>query len=353
LVSKFIFLFLYLIRYDYLSDSEEETLLKFIEDKNATIRHEAAKFMKSRYLEEFEEEERIADESDNQTICRKFLDFVINQTNFSETPENIVDVLWDPALWESQAPKRKPREDPLGYIFLRDWKSYLGLLMPANERDNELTSAEQAVLTRTLVASIRKAMGLDICVKEKGEYNLRESSARQKRNQMLITKTFVRSIGELLQKFQADAEKIEILLDIPLHFDLTLFVEEQCKTEFLELVSIIKEIFLNRVEERIFHNCTQVLKHFLSDENPFKSDTQVIFAQLLDELRLKLEDGIRLFSDDDPDAKTNGSHIIRNALARLYTLNTRLRLETSFIPPIDEILSLDLSSSPLEENVCI
>ena len=79
-----------------------------------------------------------------------------------------------------QAPKRRKRDDPLGYIFLRDWDAMIQLLMPESGRDSELTSSEQAVLCRVMAASVRKAMGEDIVPKQRGEHNARESAVSTK-----------------------------------------------------------------------------------------------------------------------------------------------------------------------------
>ena len=114
-----------------------------------------------------------------------------------------------------------------------------------------------------------------------------------KRNQNIITRHFVKVIGELLSKFQADADKIENLLTIPLHFDFEIIQEEKCKEEYLDIVDTVKELLLNRVEEQIFANCSQVFKHFLSDKNPFQSETEIIFLQLLEELQTKIDDSLQ------------------------------------------------------------
>lgn len=253
-----------------------------------------------------------------------------------------------------QAPKRRKRDDPLGYIFLRDWDSMIQLLMPESGRDSELTSSEQAVLCRVMVACVRKSMGEDIVPKQRGEHNVRENAARQKRNQNIITKAFIRTLGPLLSKFQADGEKIESLLPIAYYFDLSLLDEEQCKDEFIDLCTTIKELLLNRIEENVFANCSKVFRHFLNDSNPYKTDAEVTFDELEEELYEKITDCIAMIDDLEENIHYNGCLSISNTLSRihqLYSITPLSRFNSDIVEQLSKVLYSHLQDPELADKV--
>lgn len=74
------------------------------------------------------------------------------------------------------------------------------LLIPDNGRESELTSSEQAVLCRVMVATVRKAMGEDIVPKQRGEHNIRESAVSKLEFQKYIHLTHKNKKGSSKKK---------------------------------------------------------------------------------------------------------------------------------------------------------
>ena len=160
----------------------------------------------------------------------------------------------------------------------------------------------------------------------------------------------------MLTKFQADGEKVQSLLPIANYFDLALLDEEQCQEEFTDLCKTIKELLLNRIEEKVFANCAKVFRHFLNESNPFQGDAELIFLELEKELYQKLDDCVQMVDDLEANIHHNGCITIRNALCRinqLYAIMPLKKFDNTIVDQLSKILSAHFQKEDLSDEVCV
>lgn len=132
--------------------------------------------------------------------------------------------------------------------------------------------------------------------------------------------------------------------------------EEQCKDEFIDLCKTIKELLLNRIEDKVFANCAKVFRHFLNESNPFKGDAELIFLQLEEELYLKVDECVQMINEIDDNIHANGCLSIRNVLCRinqLYSIIPLKKLNNDIIDQISKILHSHLRDKEFADDVSV
>mmetsp|Transcript_22652 Transcript_22652/g.89615 ORF Transcript_22652/g.89615 Transcript_22652/m.89615 type:complete len:1215 (-) Transcript_22652:245-3889(-) len=287
----------HLVNHELLEDEQEhlENIYELVADASSHVRYAAAKFVKTWELDVALDAQRVAGESDAHAILRAFLSFLNNHvSSLTELPDYVVDALWDPELWESSKPKKVPRDNPLGYIPLRDWQAMTELLQ-CDKRHNSLSSAEQELLTRVILATVKRATGHDLYPKSRYDQNVKETPARVVKNKKTITRHFVEVLPDLLSTFKADGAKLEALTEIPAYFDVAAgSLTEKEQASFTALVASLKATFLDRFEVPVLACCVNSFKHLLQEDNVFRDVVESEFIQLQESMATQLSSDVQL-----------------------------------------------------------
>ncbi|KAG6617023.1 putative cohesin subunit [Phytophthora cinnamomi] len=130
-------------------------------------------------------------------------------------------------------------------LVLQDWRLLTNLLL-VDKSAPDLSSEQQTILLRLLVASINKLVGNDI--------NRGASAATKKESEQLredITVAYCKDIPNLFLLYQADSDKLELLLQLIPMLSLKSEIQQVCRTRStLEeaLISVL-EMHLARSKE--------------------------------------------------------------------------------------------------------
>ncbi|CAI5700420.1 unnamed protein product [Peronospora effusa] len=266
-------------------------------------------------------------------------------------PESAVETLVD-AFWGLE-----------DCLVLQNWRLMTDLLL-VDKSAPDLSSKQQTILLRLLVASVTKLVGNDT--------NRGANPAAKRESEQLqeeITVTYCKDIPSLFLLYQADSDKLSLLLQLIPMLSLKSEVIGHHSSCIKELLEKLKHAFFLHSEEELLSSLSLSVAHLLQTEHvSLKREAEAITHELVQEVidkidrlmeaDLKLYDTFATTGDDTltmrskrtrktkgcPSTKeiSNVEYAMRNALCRLKCLMRYLNVRR-YIPP-------DLSYGVAEDN---
>ncbi|CAH0484442.1 unnamed protein product [Peronospora farinosa] len=266
-------------------------------------------------------------------------------------PESAVETLVD-AFWGLE-----------DCLVLQNWRLMTDLLL-VDKSAPDLSSKQQTILLRLLVASVTKLVGNDT--------NRGANPAAKRESEQLqeeITVTYCKDIPSLFLLYQADSDKLSLLLQLIPMLSLKSEVIGHHSSCIKELLEKLKHAFFLHSEEELLSSLSLSVAHLLQTEHvSLKREAEAIMHELVQEVidkidrlmeaDLKLYDTFATTGDDTltmrskrtrktkgcPSTKeiSNVEYAMRNALCRLKCLMRYLNVRR-YIPP-------DLSYGVAEDN---
>ncbi|KAM3866989.1 cohesin subunit SA-1 [Diretmus argenteus] len=188
------------------------------------------------------------------------------QNEFQQHGVYLVDSLWDVA----------------GSV-LRDWETMTTLLL----QDDGLNDEEEGALIELMMCAIKRAAeGFPPVGRTQGKKILNMKDKKiQAQDRRRITTHFINLMPQLLAKYSVDEEKVCLLLEAPLHFDLEMYSSSKPLEKHLDLlVSQVCGIVKKHSEARVLEACARLVPALCSDCYTFSTRTHRAFSQLLDGL---------------------------------------------------------------------
>ncbi|GLE00980.1 hypothetical protein PINS_up009777 [Pythium insidiosum] len=253
--------------------------LVFVED-NEDIRKAAAEFVCLQYdafgVAESNRQSQLSREQLNTqaiALVEFAEEYVTNHGVPAEAVETMVDAFW--GLDDCQV--------------LQDWKVLLNLLL-MDKNAPDLTSEQQTLLIRLLLASVGKIVSVDA---DKGSAASRK---RQTKDKEEIAATFFKEIPNLLVRFQSDSEKLSLLVELIPLLTLSTEVAGLQPASVKSLLEKLKNAFMVNSEERLLKPLALSIHHLRKSEHEvIKRESDVIVHEIYQELLDKLEE---LLADD-------------------------------------------------------
>ncbi|XP_047209930.1 cohesin subunit SA-2 isoform X3 [Girardinichthys multiradiatus] len=241
------------------------------------------------------------DNSSNAAFLQILISFYI-QSEFHEHGAYLVDSLWTVAGSE-----------------LRDWDVMTALLL----QDSGLMYEEEGALLEIMVCSIRQAAEATPPVgriQSKKILSMKHKKI-QEQDRTRITTHFIPILPQLLSKYSADAEKVVLLLRLPLYYDLDMYSSTQwLEKHFDLLLSQICSIVKKHTDAAVLQACARLASTLCSDCYTFSSRAHLAFGQLLDDLtecfNTYLSDLLEGTADED------GVYNAATALKRIAALSS-------------------------------
>ncbi|KAL7689157.1 putative armadillo-like helical, stromalin conservative domain, cohesin subunit Scc3/SA [Plasmopara halstedii] len=185
--------------------------------------------------------------------------------NYS-VPESAVETLVD-AFWGLE-----------DCLVLQEWRLMTDLLL-VDKSAPDLSSDQQTILLRLLVASVRKLVGNANANKKELE-NIREE----------VTVAYCKDIPSLLLLYQADPDKLALILELIPMLTLKSEVIGHHSSHAKELLEMLKHAYLLHSNDELLTSLSLAITHLLQTEHSsLKREAEVIVHELIQEIVSKTE----------------------------------------------------------------
>lgn len=169
-------------------------------------------------------------------------------------------------------------------LVLQDWRLMTNLLL-VDKSAPDLSSDQQTILLRLLVASVRKLVG--------GETGHGTSASAKKEADALreeITVEYCKDIPNLFHLYQADSDKLALILQLIPMLSLKTEVIGHHSGPIKELLEKLKHAYLVHSDEDLLSSLSLSISHLLHTEHAsLKREADVIVHELLQELMEKID----------------------------------------------------------------
>ncbi|KAG7394683.1 hypothetical protein PHYBOEH_004839 [Phytophthora boehmeriae] len=165
-------------------------------------------------------------------------------------------------------------------LVLQDWRVMTNLLL-VDKSAPDLSSEQQTILLRLLVASIRKMVG-----------NEAHGSAKKENEDMLeeITVAYCKDIPNLFMLYQADSDKLSLLLQLIPMLTLKAEVIGHHSGNIKGLLEKLKLAYLVHSDEDLLTSLSLSVSHLLHTEHvSLKREAELIVRELIQEVLDKLD----------------------------------------------------------------
>ncbi|MEQ2165948.1 Cohesin subunit SA-1, partial [Goodea atripinnis] len=211
--------------------------------------------------------------SPNGNLIRMLVLFFL-ESELHEHAAYLVD-----SLWESSQE------------LLKDWECMTELLLEEPVQGEEMLSERQeSALIELTVCTIRQAAEAHPPVgRGTGK---RVLTAKERKTQIddknKLTEHFIMALPMLLSKYQADAEKVANLLQIPQFFDLDVYSAGRMEKHLDALLKQIRLVVEKHIETDVLEACSKTYSILCSEEYTIMNRVDIARSQLIDEMGKKL-----------------------------------------------------------------
>uniref|UniRef100_A0A8B9HJ77 Cohesin subunit SA n=1 Tax=Astyanax mexicanus TaxID=7994 RepID=A0A8B9HJ77_ASTMX len=257
---------------DALSNEDCENVYHLVYSAHRPVAVAAGEFLhRNRHDPQAEEAlaKRRGRNSPNGNLIRMLVLFFL-ESELHEHAAYLVDSLWD----SSQE-------------LLKDWDCMIELLLEEPVQGEEvLGDRHESALIELMVCTIRQAAEAHPPVgRGTGK---RVLTAKEKKTQVddknKLTEHFIIALPMLLSKYQADAEKVANLLQIPQYFDLEVYSSGRMEKHLDALLKQIRVVVEKHTETEVLEACSKTYSILCSEEYTIMNRVDIARSQLIDEL---------------------------------------------------------------------
>uniref|UniRef100_A0A8B9HS39 Cohesin subunit SA n=1 Tax=Astyanax mexicanus TaxID=7994 RepID=A0A8B9HS39_ASTMX len=281
---------------DALSNEDCENVYHLVYSAHRPVAVAAGEFLhRNRHDPQAEEAlaKRRGRNSPNGNLIRMLVLFFL-ESELHEHAAYLVDSLWD----SSQE-------------LLKDWDCMIELLLEEPVQGEEvLGDRHESALIELMVCTIRQAAEAHPPVGRGTGKRVCSSTvltAKEKKTQVddknKLTEHFIIALPMLLSKYQADAEKVANLLQIPQYFDLEVYSSGRMEKHLDALLKQIRVVVEKHTETEVLEACSKTYSILCSEEYTIMNRVDIARSQLIDELTDRfshsVEDLLQEADDDD------------------------------------------------------
>ncbi|KAJ1371939.1 hypothetical protein KIN20_033985, partial [Parelaphostrongylus tenuis] len=180
--------------------------------------------------------------------------------------------------------------------FIKDWQTMVNLLL-----SDDVESSESQLI-EILVCSVRQAATGESPV---GRSAVRrgalsnEESCTFVENRNRVSEILIPTLPKLLHKFIADPVKITNLIELPLYFQLDMYMDGRLVNRFTELMKVIKKVLEKHNSYKLADIVAELNKYFSTNTSVAQQRDRF---RLIDGLALKIRHSVeRCISDEQWD----------------------------------------------------
>ncbi|KAK0147688.1 Cohesin subunit SA-1 [Merluccius polli] len=170
-------------------------------------------------------------------------------------------------------------------VELRDWETMTSLLLQECEQAQGLSYQEEGALLELMLCTIRQAAQATPPVgrvQGKRVLNMKDKKM-QIQDKRRISSHLIPLLPQLLAKYSADVDKVSLLLQVPLYFDLETYSSARRLEKYLDLLLIqVCSIVEKHSDDGVLDACARLAYTLCSDTYTFSTRADRAFSQLLD-----------------------------------------------------------------------
>ncbi|XP_013875277.1 cohesin subunit SA-1 [Austrofundulus limnaeus] len=240
--------------------------------------------------------------SPNGNLIRMLVLFFL-ESELHEHAAYLVD-----SLWESSQE------------LLKDWECMTELLLEEPVQGEEMLSDRQeSALIELMVCTIRQAAEAHPPVgRGTGK---RVLTAKERKTQIddknKLTEHFIMALPMLLSKYQADAEKVANLLQIPQFFDLDVYSAGRMEKHLDALLKQIRLVVEKHIETDVLEACSKTYSILCSEEYTIMNRVDIARSQLVDEMTDRFAHSVEELLQEGEEADDDDIYNVLSTLKRL------------------------------------
>uniref|UniRef100_A0A673N0V2 Cohesin subunit SA n=1 Tax=Sinocyclocheilus rhinocerous TaxID=307959 RepID=A0A673N0V2_9TELE len=240
--------------------------------------------------------------SPNGNLIRMLVLFFL-ESELHEHGAYLVDSLWDSS------------QD-----LLKDWDCMVELLLEDPVQGEEvLGDRHEGALIELMVCTIRQAAEAHPPVgRGTGK---RVLTAKEKKTQIddknRLTEHLIVALPMLLSKYQADAEKVANLLQIPQYFDLEVYSSGRMEKHLDALLKQIRVVVEKHAEMEVLEACSKTYSILCSEEYTIMNRVDIARSQLIDELMDRFAHSVEDLLQEGDEADDDDIYNVLSTLKKL------------------------------------
>uniref|UniRef100_A0A9R1SS62 Cohesin subunit SA n=2 Tax=Cyprinus carpio TaxID=7962 RepID=A0A9R1SS62_CYPCA len=240
--------------------------------------------------------------SPNGNLIRMLVLFFL-ESELHEHAAYLVDSLWDSS------------QD-----LLKDWDCMVELLLEDPVQGEEvLGDRHEGALIELMVCTIRQAAEAHPPVgRGTGK---RVLTAKEKKTQIddknRLTEHLIVALPMLLSKYQADAEKVANLLQIPQYFDLEVYSSGRMEKHLDALLKQIRVVVEKHAEMEVLEACSKTYSILCSEEYTIMNRVDIARSQLIDELTDRFSHSVEDLLQEGDEADDDDIYNVLSTLKKL------------------------------------
>uniref|UniRef100_A0A8C1UX17 Cohesin subunit SA n=1 Tax=Cyprinus carpio TaxID=7962 RepID=A0A8C1UX17_CYPCA len=248
--------------------------------------------------------------SPNGNLIRMLVLFFL-ESELHEHAAYLVDSLWDSS------------QD-----LLKDWDCMVELLLEDPVQGEEvLGDRHEGALIELMVCTIRQAAEAHPPVgRGTGK---RVLTAKEKKTQIddknRLTEHLIVALPMLLSKYQADAEKVANLLQIPQYFDLEVYSSGRMEKHLDALLKQIRVVVEKHAEMEVLEACSKTYSILCSEEYTIMNRVDIARSQLIDELTDRFSHSVEDLLQEGDEADDDDIYNVLSTLKKLTAFHKTLR----------------------------
>lgn len=256
---------------DKLEDKDCESVYEVVFHVNRSVSQAAGDFLNEKLLEKLNDSQ---DDDHNAAYIKLIIQFLI-ESELHDHPTYLIDSLWN-------------KNDAL-----KDWKCMTDLLLN-KENDEQLDDAFECYLIEIITCCVQHAStGESPLMREQyaqGESAQTHTKLTQKEIKAIelgrveLTEHFIECLPQLIQKYNADADKLIFLLQIPTYFELKIYTNSRKEIYLDKLLDILQEIINKHTDTNVLHYCSACLAYLCNEDFAIYTKCNLIRSLIIDNL---------------------------------------------------------------------
>ncbi|XP_030376965.1 cohesin subunit SA-1 [Scaptodrosophila lebanonensis] len=181
-------------------------------------------------------------------------------------------------------------------VMMRDWECMTDLLLEEPGPNEEvLDNKQESTLIEIMVSSVKQSATGEVPVgrasNRKFTLSVKEVKAIQDEKAKL-TEHFIVTLPALLEKYQADSEKLANLLAVPQYFDLNLYTTNRQEGNLQALLDKISQVMCKHTGRDVLETCAKTLECLCAEGSATYTRCNIARSNIIESAVNKYKDAI-------------------------------------------------------------
>lgn len=179
---------------------------------------------------------------------------------------------------------------------VKDWECMTDLLLEEpGPNEEQLDNKQESTLIEIMVSSVKQSATGEAPVgrasNRKITLNVKEVKAIQD-EKIKLTEHFIVTLPPMLEKYQADSEKLTNLLSIPQYFELDIYTTSRQESNLQALLDKMGQIMSKHTDRDVLETCAKTLEYLCSEGSATYTRCDVARSNIIDHAVNKYKDAI-------------------------------------------------------------